>query len=445
MTEDRTGRELEPRPEDRAVTPVLERPASVERFDAGAQAHTVGLSEERAAQIVRQSGNARTVGLLAALVVALFIPIYWFYDIGIAALGVQGRLPIEAEVQYVTDVERGYALYLANCARCHGQNGEGGIGPPLNDQDKLYNALTADRQPGTGHLNPNYIDRVLEVGGRYVCGDPNSVMPAWKQPAGPLNYREVEELIAFLTASSDIEIHYDPGAHGEGAADAEATPYTVTGWRDPNYQPPPGQPTPPACWRPYSNPAFPAPGAGQTAAPIESPGTAEDPREIAVVETTEITITDPEGGRLEAIAVVPGEVVTFEVTNEADFPHNFFIGEPQPLENNAVSGLPGIPDFQSDTQTFEWEVPDDPSGLQYACTIPGHYGTMHGDFVVVEPGGSEPGASPGTSPEASPGASPSAPPGPGTSPEGTAVPSPSGSPQPSPLATEPSATGSPAP
>ena len=36
-------------------------------------------------------------------------------------------------------------------------NGQGGVGPPLNDQAKLYNALTADGQPGTGHLNPNYI------------------------------------------------------------------------------------------------------------------------------------------------------------------------------------------------------------------------------------------------------------------------------------------------
>jgi hypothetical protein len=85
-----------------------------------------------------------------------------------------------AEVQYVTDVERGYELYLANCQSCHGDNGQGGVGPPLNNQPKLYNALTADGQPGTGHLNPDYIDNVLTVGGRYVCGDPNSLMLAFK-------------------------------------------------------------------------------------------------------------------------------------------------------------------------------------------------------------------------------------------------------------------------
>ena len=68
-------------------------------------------------------------------------------------------------------------------------NGEGGVGPPLNDQAKLYNAVTADGGSGTGHLNPNYIHKVLEVGGRYVCGDAKSLMPAWLAPDGPLNYR----------------------------------------------------------------------------------------------------------------------------------------------------------------------------------------------------------------------------------------------------------------
>ena len=32
----------------------------------------------------------------------------------------------------------GYALFLANCAQCHGTQGQGGVGPPLNDQAKLY-------------------------------------------------------------------------------------------------------------------------------------------------------------------------------------------------------------------------------------------------------------------------------------------------------------------
>ena len=69
-------------------------------------------------------------------------------------------------------------------------NGEGGIGPALNRQDKLFS-----------HLNEAYIRNVLTVGGRYVCGNPLSVMPVWSDkgnPPGPLNYRQIDELIAFL-------------------------------------------------------------------------------------------------------------------------------------------------------------------------------------------------------------------------------------------------------
>lgn len=394
MTEGRSGRDLVPRDDERAITPVLETPGSVERFDAGEQAHSVGLTEERSAQIVRQSGNARSISFLAVLVLAIFIPIYWFYDIGIPALGTEGRLSAEDDAQYVTDVGRGYALYLANCARCHDRlspapagNGLGNIGPPLNDQAKLYNALTEDGLPGTGHLNPNYIETVLEVGGRYVCGDDDSVMPAWLQPNGPLNYREVEELIAWLTASTATEFSYDPGAHGEGGGEAEESvpvPVEVTGWRDLSYAPPPDAPTPPACWRNPSGAIGGGGGTAPSAAPIQSPGTAESPRMVEVVETPELMITDSAGTPITAIPVVPGEVIRFQVTNNAPFAHNFFIGEPAALEGNQTNGLTGVANFVDDTMTFEWEVPAEVPMLEFACTIPGHYQTMHGDISAQE-------------------------------------------------------------
>ena len=53
-------------------------------------------------------------------------------------------------------------------------NGEGGIGPVLNRQDKLF-----------AHLNENYLRTVLTAGGRYVCGNPNSLMPVWSNVANP--------------------------------------------------------------------------------------------------------------------------------------------------------------------------------------------------------------------------------------------------------------------
>ena len=56
----------------------------------------------------------------------LFTAIYWFYELG-GPLGVtEPRLDAELTAQQVTAVERGYNVFEANCARCHGVNGEGG-------------------------------------------------------------------------------------------------------------------------------------------------------------------------------------------------------------------------------------------------------------------------------------------------------------------------------
>jgi mono/diheme cytochrome c family protein/uncharacterized cupredoxin-like copper-binding protein len=399
MSDETGGSQLAPRePDDveaqsSALTPTPsgER-RQVERFSAGPRAHTVGLTEERSAQIVRQSAGARSVLFLGILLIAIFIPVYWFYENGIPALGTDGRLEKEAGVQYVTDVSRGYELYIANCARCHGEDGQGGIGPPLNDQAKLYNVLTADGQSGTGHLNPDYIDHVLTVGGRYVCGDPNSLMSTWKEPDGPLNYRQVEELVAWITASQDVVFEYDPAAHGEAVAEEAAAPHMVAGWRDPNWEPAPGATPPPACWRNPSGviggsaAAAPA-GAAATApaqpaasaAPIEG-GTADAPRVIRLQATADLRFKDEAGNVVSEIAVTDGETVQFEVENVAGFEHNFWIGTPDELSvPNATTDV-GIPSWTSGVQTVTWTAGGE--GLQFACTVPGHYSTMNGALVV---------------------------------------------------------------
>jgi hypothetical protein len=141
----------------------------------------------------------------------------------------------------------------------------------------------------------------------------------------------------------------------------------------------------PACWRPYSNPAFPTTGGpGPSAAPIESPGTPDAPRGIALDLTASITITDPDGEVVSAIAVVPGETLEFDVTNTAGFSHNFYIDTEEVLSTTTgdIPDAPGIPEFTEGTQTLTWTVPEDVTSLQFACTVPGHYPTMHGDFIA---------------------------------------------------------------
>jgi mono/diheme cytochrome c family protein/uncharacterized cupredoxin-like copper-binding protein len=368
-----TGRELEPRA---ASGPGLER------FAAPDTAHTVGLSEDRAAQIVRQTGNARAIAFLAVLVIVLFIPIYWFYDLGVPAVANTSRLAKEAQTQQVTAIQAGEQLFLANCARCHGPQGQGGIGPPLNDQGKLYNAVTPAGAPGPGHLNPTYIRNVLTVGGRYVCGDPNSLMPIWSDVnGGPLNYQQINDLIAFITASKDVSWVYQPAASPGQTAGPSAIHH---GWRDPNYTPPPGATPVPACWRATPSPSSgSAAGAAASAPAIANPGTVQNPRVIKLDETAQLQITDASGQPVSTIYVKKGETVRFEITNTAGFTHNFYVGLVTDLAASDTAKLEGVPDFSSGTEHLDYTFNQD-GQFGFGCLVPGHYTTMHGT-IQIEP------------------------------------------------------------
>ena len=227
-TGDRPGgrpeRQLPARRPDESAVPG--RP--VERFTAPRQTRSIsGLTPDRAAKIVRQSGDARWVAFLGLVLVALFVIIYYFYELGVPIINTTPRLEAQDELQQVTAVERGYNLYQANCARCHGANGEGGVGPILNDQMKLFQ-----------HLNEQYLENVLVAGGRYVCGNPKSLMPVWADVnGGPLNYVQIEDLIAFIRATSDKEYEKRDPELNEPVIGEDGKVETFKGWRDPNFKP----------------------------------------------------------------------------------------------------------------------------------------------------------------------------------------------------------------
>jgi mono/diheme cytochrome c family protein/plastocyanin len=218
------------------------QPAPVERFTAPRTAHVNELTPERAAKIVEQSASARVVALLASLIVVLFVIGYYFLEVGLPLGLSEARTSTQRDLQQVTAIERGYNLFQANCARCHGPNGkgtnEGYTAPPLNDQMKLY-----------VHLNEKYIANVLREGGRLVCGNPKSAMPIWSnENGGPLNYVQIQNLIAFLRAPSNREyVIRDPNTL-EPEENADGTEKTFKGWRDPNFKPDPAATAVPDCW-----------------------------------------------------------------------------------------------------------------------------------------------------------------------------------------------------
>jgi len=84
------------------------------------------------------------------------------------------------------NVQFGGALYRANCAACHGSNGEGGIGNSLNSPTFLAAASDA------------FLRDTI------AFGRPNTAMPAWRD----FSARELSDLLAFIRqlqpARSDV-------------------------------------------------------------------------------------------------------------------------------------------------------------------------------------------------------------------------------------------------
>jgi mono/diheme cytochrome c family protein/plastocyanin len=258
---DQPGRQ----PEERLPAPrPSSAPVPAERFSAPPSAHRNDLTPERAARIVRQSASARWVGFLAVTIVGLFVIGYYFYEVGLPGELSQPRLEAALDDQQVISVERGYNIYQANCAQCHGVQGEGISGPALNRQDKLY-----------AHLSPEYLRNILEVGGRYACGNAKSIMPIWSNtgnPAGPLNYKQIEDLIAYIRAPQAKPGHeyrvLDPSLFEPLKDPVTGEERTFEPWIDPDYKPEPGATPYPACWADEFN----TPSGSSAPPPSAAPG-----------------------------------------------------------------------------------------------------------------------------------------------------------------------------
>ena len=90
-----------------------------------------------------------------------------------------------------------------------------------------------------------------------------------------------------------------------------------------------------------------------------------------------------DGEQIMEIPVTPGETVVFRIDNTAGFAHNFWIGADEDLQVANGATDVGLPDWEAGVQELEWVVPEDLTGLRFACTVPGHYLLMQGDFTVT--------------------------------------------------------------
>lgn len=313
---DESGRE----PEQRlpAPRPEADVPVAADRFSAPRSARSFSLTPERAAHIVRQSADARVIGFLAVVFVSLFVIVYYFYELGFPGGTIGSRQVSEVSAQQVTAVERGYNLFQANCARCHGVNGQGGIGPTLNSQVKLY-----------AHLSPQYIQMMLTAGGRYACGDPNSLMPVWADTnGGPLNYVQIQDLIAFIRATNDqTYVVRDPSLFTPVIDPATGKPKTFTGWRDPNYKPAPGATPYPACWKDQFAAPSASPAAGGSPAASGAPSASGSPAASGAASGTVVDVTAQSiAFQQTSISATANQAFQIQFHNaDAGIPHNIAI------------------------------------------------------------------------------------------------------------------------
>lgn len=91
------------------------------------------------------------------------------------------RIQADVTADHVAVVAAGSELYTQNCAACHGDNGEGGVGPALNSHDLL--TMTVDEAFFS-------LTRT---------GIPGTTMPAWGQTfGGPFTDEQLGQLVAFI-------------------------------------------------------------------------------------------------------------------------------------------------------------------------------------------------------------------------------------------------------
>jgi mono/diheme cytochrome c family protein len=91
------------------------------------------------------------------------------------------RIEEHTAADHVETVNAGRDLFAEHCAACHGENGEGGVGPALNSRQLLSTA------------NDELLFSLTRT------GIPSTKMPAWGQSfGGPFTDAEIVQLVTFI-------------------------------------------------------------------------------------------------------------------------------------------------------------------------------------------------------------------------------------------------------
>jgi mono/diheme cytochrome c family protein len=137
-------------------------------------------------------------GLVLTVFFAVFFPVYWARE--------TNRLTQATEQRFISQVVTGEALYVENCALCHGTDGGGGGAPSPYDAESIWPAPSMRNIVARYEDNPNVVEIEDFIEQTLHRGRPGTPMPAWGEIAGgPLTDEDIRDITLWILANQDDE------------------------------------------------------------------------------------------------------------------------------------------------------------------------------------------------------------------------------------------------
>ena len=95
-----------------------------------------------------QNGKTSIIRLLVGVIIIITIAIFSWW------LMPEKSPYIEEVLSFQGKIERGQAIFAVNCAGCHGNNGDGHVGPSLHNITKHKSELSIIKQVTSGKTPP---------------------------------------------------------------------------------------------------------------------------------------------------------------------------------------------------------------------------------------------------------------------------------------------------
>src|SRR5258708_4687343 len=136
--------------------------------------------------------------LIMLAIISLMIPVFWIME---------SNAQTEAKIaQHNNAVTQGAALFAKYCFSCHGINGQGIVGPRLNNNAAV------------NKFSDTTLIRIISGGIPKDLSDPSTLqMPSWSdQYGGPLSDPQIQYLFALIRSSDPAYLKANGYPNGTG-------------------------------------------------------------------------------------------------------------------------------------------------------------------------------------------------------------------------------------